>query len=152
MGLEAREPKKKYREREYARPDKARLLLERDKKVLYSITLSPSKAYDMFSNIDRRTPNPLKITFGIVKSGNAQLEFCAYKNVLKPNRNIIDPNVTDLSKKITETTPQKWLIFVNGEYIALEIDDWRKCFRIMNKIGNYFGVLGRKKAKKRNIT
>ena len=150
MALEANEPKKKYREREYARPDRARLVLEKDKKVLYSLTLNPSKAYDMFTNINRQAPNPAKITFGSIRYGSTHLEFCTYKNVLRPRKDTVDPNVIDLSKKFTETTPHKWFIFINGEYIGLEIDDWRKCFRIMNKIGNYFGVLGRKKAKTRD--
>lgn len=143
----ANEPRKKYRDKEYTALDKAKITFYKGKKVTYSVSLKPSEAKRLYADIHRTEKNPLKTSFGIIKKGDDRLEFCMYHNVIKPPPDELPSNVIDLRKKRTDSIPEKWLLFLNGEHISLEIDDWRRMFRIMNKIGHYFGILGRKKRK-----
>ena len=114
------------------------------------MTLKPVEKQRMSLDIKRKGKNPNKITFGKVTNFSDKLEFCAYKNEVKPNPMWLNDPTKAKLEGIPKIYPNKFLIFLNGEYIALDIDDWRKIYRIMNKIGHYFGVLGRKKAKKRS--
>ena len=145
--MKANEPRVKYRNKEHTSLDKAKITFYKGKKVTYSVSLKPSEAQRLFADIKRVERNPLKESFGVIKKGDDRLEFCIYHNIIKPPPDTLPPDVIDLRKKRTGSIPEKWLVFLNGEHISLEIDDWRRIYRIMNKIGGYFGILGRKKAK-----
>ena len=149
MGLKAREPRHKYQDVNYGIPDKAKLTLTKNKKIVYSLSLKPVKPDRMSMKIGRKAKNPNKIVFGTINKLSSRLELCAYKNDVKPNPLWLkDPNKARL-EGIPKIYPKTFLLFVNGEWITLDIDDWRRLYRIFNRIGHYFGILGRKKAKKR---
>lgn len=145
--MKANEPRKRYRDKEYTSLTKAKITFYKDKKVTYSVSLKPSEAQRLFADIKRTKKNPLKKSFGVIKKGDDRLEFCIYNQIIKPPPDELPPDVIDLRKKRTDSISEKWLLFLNGEHISLEIDDWRRMYRIMNKIGHYFSILGRKKAK-----
>ena len=68
-----------------------------------------------------------KISHGKVSDGKNNLEIASYTN----------------SNRIG------FIVFLNGERLYCQIDEWRKFFRMFNRVGHYLGILGQKKRKKR---
>jgi hypothetical protein len=71
--------------------------------------------------------NPNKITFAILHDGKSTLEIAGYRN----------------------SDRDKFFIFLNGERLRCQIDDWRRMFRGLNRLGHHLGIYGRKRYKKR---
>lgn len=147
MGLKSREPRNKYKDMSFGIPDKARLTLIKNKKTVYSMTLKPVTPDRMSLRINRKAKNPDKIVFGKIENFGNRLEVCAYKNEVKVHPMWRDnPEMAKL-EGIPKIYPKTFLIYLNGEYITMQIDDWRRLYRIWNRVGHYFGILGRKKHK-----
>lgn len=144
--MKAKEPRKKYQTLKWAHVTKAKIQLLEGDKVRYSLSITPKEAEKFTADIIRSKKNPLKVTFGVMQQSGNRIEFCAYKETLKKNPIYIDPEIKDISKPFLISTPKRWLVFLNGQHIALDIDDLRKLFRITLRMGNYFGLTGRKKA------
>lgn len=152
MGLKGREPRKKYVKSSLILGTHAIVRILDGKKTKYTLSLKPSASGKVLAEKQIGARNPDKISFGIIEKQNVRLEFCAYKTTLKPNPNVSDPNIKDISGITIKSYPKGFLLYVDQSWIWLDIDDWRRLFRIMNRIGHFFGVLGRKKAKKKTIT
>lgn len=147
MSLEAHEPRKKYRDREYLRVEKANLTLKKGDKTVFSLSMKPSPKDNLFGKISRLEKNPDKISFGTITNYGNRLEFCAYMNTLLPNPSTVTDKKKAKMNPIKKLPPKRFLLFVNGEHITLDRDDWRKLFGILNKIGGYFGLQTKKRRK-----
>lgn len=104
--------------------DRARLQFIKNNKVIGHVVLSPLETKRMFTYVGQYKPNPERINFGSVHVKNDTLSFVGYMN-----------------------QPEKILLFFNFESLSLNKDSWREMFRIMVRIGNYLGILGRKRRK-----
>jgi len=147
MGLKSREPRNKYKDISYGIPDAAKLTLRKNKKIVYSMTLKPVKPDRMSIKINRKAKNPNKIVFGKIENFGNRLEVCAYKNEVKPHPMWRDNPEKAKLEGIPKIYPKTFFLFLNGEHIQMQIDDWRRLYRIFNRVGHYFGILGRKRQK-----
>ena len=75
--------------------------------------------------IEDKTPNPDKISFGKVSDGRNRLEFASY----------------DKNDKTTA------FIFLNGERIMVDKYTGRKMFQLLFKMNHFLGIMGKRKAK-----
>lgn len=71
--------------------------------------------------------NSNKIVFGKFSDGRNRLELSSYLN----------------------SDRDKFFCFLNGERISLDIDDWRRFFRSLNRIRAFLGMTGKKSRRKR---
>lgn len=67
--------------------------------------------------------NPDKKSFGVFRDLYNRLEFGCYRGTYR----------------------EHFVVWLNGEHIQLSPDKWRKFFRVLNKIGKFYGFLHPKK-------
>lgn len=97
MPIDIKEGRKKYKNRSWADGDSVQIKIVKNRKTQYSLGVKSSYGGEIFSTIDKTTPNPDKISFGTIRKKNVKLEFCSYKKSLKKAPENIDPEIIPYS-------------------------------------------------------
>lgn len=125
LNLKGKTGRKRYYPPISGKVDKAIITLQTDGKRAYSFTLTPEETQAIRAKIHYMKKNPEKISFGVITRYNDRIEFYSYRD------------------KFSD-----WWISVNMNQFKLDRDDWKKIFRIMNKIGHFLGLYKGKRRSK----
>lgn len=128
--MKAKEPRQKYRQAEYGKIHKARLILEDEHgKTKYSISLEPFQAQQIWAEIDRKEQaiNPNKVVMATIYPINLKtpIQFFVYRD-----------------------NPEYWFLNVEQDTFKVPFDQWRRLFPLASKLRNFFGINHKEKAKK----